>query len=565
MILQALSEYYDRLKDNPDVHIPLYGFSREKIHFAIEIDRKGKLLRYLDIRGGVQNKKSPNEMIVPAGVKKSVNISPNFLWGKTAYVLGIDDKGKPERIAQCFEEFKKYQHQIGDGLDDEGMKAVLKFLDKWTPASAGKLKNMSEVIGANLVFKLEGELGFVHDRSKIKEAWGKQYSQKNAAAKGVCLVTGTRQVIARIHSSIKGVRNAQTSGAAIVSFNLEAVTSYDKTQNYNAPVGESAAFSYTTALNHLLRFNSLQRIQIGDATTIFWAKKESPVEGFLGRIFDPRDDSGESPEIKRFLEAVRDGQKPKDIDGSNKFYILGLSPNVSRLAVRFWHVSSVEDIASKVGQHFQDLSIVKSFDSDKEYPGIWWLLKETVRDSKDIPPLLAGAVMRSILTGTAYPQTWLSSVIGRIKADGEVNYYRAAIMKACLVRKYRIANQPMEVGMSLNKSSINAGYRLGRLFAVLEKAQKDAIPGANATIKDRFYGSASATPKVVFPVLLRLAQHHIQKSNFRIALEKDIQEIVSMVKDFPAHLSLDDQGFFALGYYHQKKDIYTKTEDKQGE
>lgn len=285
-------------------------------------------------------------------------------------------------------------------------------------------------------------------------------------------------------------------------------------------------------------------------------------------IFDPQDDSGDTMDIRLFLEAVRDGKMPSEIgDPDIKFYILGLSPNASRLSVRFWHVSTVGDIGARIGQHFKDLSIIKNYDSDPEFPGMWQLLRETamLRKSDNISSVLAGSVMRSILTGTAYPQSLLTAIINRIRADQTVNYLRAALIKACLVRKYRITNKSMEVTMALNKESTNIAYLLGRLFAALEKAQKDAIPGANTTIKDRFYGSASATPRIVFPQLLRLAQHHIQKAEYGRNADKMIEEIMQGIQEFPAHLSLDDQGLFSIGYYHQRKAFYTKTAEKKEE
>ncbi|MBI2094697.1 MAG: type I-C CRISPR-associated protein Cas8c/Csd1 [Candidatus Omnitrophica bacterium] len=559
MILQALNQYYERLSKDESATIPLFGFSEEKISFVLVVSPQGKLLQTRDIRRQIKNKLVPQLMNVPEAVIRTSGKKSNFIWDKTQYILGAGIENNKDELQKCFGIFQKLQCEIGNEIDDEGMMAVLKFLDHWAPNNAYKIPNWEEVAGKNLIFQLDGQRQYIHERPKIRQAWLKFHNRNRSSVIGTCLVTGERRSIAQLHSPLGGFADQ----VRLVSFNKDSFISYGKEQNVNAPVGEEPAFNYATSLNYLLNFDSRQKIQIADSTVVFWAERRSPMEGFLGRIVDSKDDSGETPEIKHFLEAVREGKKPKNLDGANKFYILGLSPNVSRLAVRFWFVSTVDDIALKIGQHFQDLSVIKSFDSDKEFPGIWWLLKETVRDSKDIPPLLVGAMMRSILTGAAYPQTLLSSVIGRIRADGNVNYYRAAIIKACLVRKYRIMNQPMEVGMTLNKDSTSAAYRLGRLFAVLEKAQKDAIPAANATIKDRFYGSASATPKVVFPLLLRLAQHHIQKSNFRISLEKDIQEIVSGVKEFPAHLSLDEQGLFALGYYHQKKDIYTKSEKKE--
>ena len=317
----------------------------------------------------------------------------------------------------------------------------------------------------------------------------------------------------------------------------------------------------------LLRFESRQKVQIGDASTVFWTERESPVEGFMGLILSPQDDSGDLKEVRDFLEAVRDGKKlPKNIDDTGmKFYILGLSPNASRLSVRFWHVSTVEDISAKIGQHFRDLSIIKNYDKDPEFPGMWQLLRETaiLRKFENISPVLSGSIIRSIMTGASYPQSLMTTIIGRIRADQEINYLRAAMIKACLVRKYRINQISKEVTMELDKESTNIGYRLGRLFAVLEKAQLDAIPGANTTIKDSFYGSASATPRTVFPRLLRLAQHHIQKAEYGRNTDKMIEEIMQDIQAFPAHLSLDDQGLFAIGYYHQRKDFYTQSNKKE--
>jgi CRISPR-associated protein Csd1 len=285
----------------------------------------------------------------------------------------------------------------------------------------------------------------------------------------------------------------------------------------------------------------------------------------MGVILDPRDDAADLASVRLFLEAARDGkQLPGIEDPELQIFILGLSPNASRLSIRFWHVSSIGEISSKIGQHFRDLAIVRS-ERDPEFPGMWQLLRETAVQGKteNIPPLLAGALMRSVLTGTAYPQGLLSALIGRIRADQALNYMRVAMIKACLNRKCRILLNQKEVSMSLDRESTNIAYRLGRLFAVLEKAQKDAIPGANTTIKDRFYGSASATPSIVFPQLLRLAQHHLQKAEYGGRTDKMIEEIMQGIENFPTHLSLDDQGLFAVAYYHQRQAFYTKSETKK--
>lgn len=571
MILQALNHHYERLVDNPLTNIPLFGFGRQKIHFALVISNEGNLVQVRDIREKPQNKPVPVSLTVPQiAKKKSVDITPNFMWGNAGYVFGRDAKGKEVRSLKCFEKFKDLHHDIGNSMQDKGMKALLCFLDSWNPEDAPKLDHWAELAaGANLVFQLDGELMYVHDHPDVRQAWTRYSSQKGSKVVSTCLVSGEKEPIARLENAIKNVQGAQSSGAGIVSFNKEAFCSFNKEQNFNAPISERASFAYTTALNHLLRFESRQKVKIGDATTVFWTERSSPIEGFMGIILDPRDDASDLSNVRLFLAAARDGKPlPAIGDADLQFYILGLSPNVSRLSIRFWHVSTVADISEKIGQHFRDIAIVKS-ERDPEFPGMWQLLKETAIQGKteNIQPLLSGAIMRSILTGVAYPQSLLAKIIGRVRADQTVNYLRAAMIKACLNRKHRIHQIKEEVTMSLDKESTNIAYRLGRLFSVLEKAQKDAIPGVNTTIKDRFYGSASATPNVVFPQLLRLSQHYIQKAEYGRRTDKMIEEIMQGIAKFPAHLSLEGQGMFAVGYYHQRQAIFnTKSESqKEGE
>ena len=559
MILSALNSYYERLKNDPRSGIPLRGFSRQKIHFCLVLDSGGKLIQVQDLRETVRGKPVPKSMVVPEPAKKSVNIVANFLWGNTGYVLGADAKEKPERARQTFEAFRKLHHELGDDSDDLGMRALLRFLDQWSPDKVSSLPNWDEMAGSNLVFRLDGDLEYLHDRSRMKEIWIDHLEKNVSGTRAQCLVSGRNAPIARLHPDIKGVRGAQTKGASVVSFNLDAFLSYGKEQSFNAPVSEQAAFAYTTGLNELLRYEKGQRVQIGDATTVFWTERDSPVEGFMGYILDPRDDRAEVAEVRRFLEAVRDGKMPSGIETGVRFFILGLSPNAARLAVRFWHVSSVGELGERIGMHFRELAVVKSYSNDPDFPGMWQLLRETApQGSLDkVSPALAGALVRSILTGGAYPQGLLSAVILRIRADHTVNYLRAAMIKACLHRKYRLSGSEniKEVTMALDTQSTNVAYRLGRLFAVLERIQRDAVPGANTTIRDRYYGAASATPRVVFPQLMRLAQHHIQKAEYGPINDRAIEEILSGVDEFPPHLSLDDQGFFALGYYHQRQEF----------
>ncbi len=570
MILQSLSTYYDRKAQSSTSTLPPDGYSAEKIHFALIIDGSGVIQQVFDLREAKGKRQIPRLLNVPQGTKKSVNIAANFLWGTTSYVLGADDKGNTERTARCHEAFKKLHQELLGSLEDDAASAVLNFLDTWDPIRATTLPYWDEMLKGNLVFQLDGERRFVHERERIRRAWIDHWGQASTTSQGRCLVSGEVAPIARLHAPIKGVRNAQSIGAALVSFNLDAFCSYGKSQNFNAPISESRAAAYTKALNFLLA-STRNRIQIADATTVFWTERDSPVENFFGMIMDPSHTDGEDQRLATFLASIREGKLPEGLNDSIRFFILGLSPNASRLSVRFWHVSTVADISHKLGQHFRDLAMVRSFESDPEYPGMWQLLRETANKKSDDgpPPLLAGAVMQSILNGTPYPRSLLAAVINRVRAEqsarsskdkpiANANYLRAAIIKAVLVRQKRLLNRGREVPMALDTDNKDSAYLLGRLFATLERVQQDAIPGANATIKDRYYSSASATPRAVFPQLLRLAQHHVSKAEYGRHRDKQIEEIINDLPRFPAHLSLEQQGLFAIRYYHQRQDFYKK-------
>jgi CRISPR-associated protein Csd1 len=577
MILRALYSYYNRLHESGRSGIAPPGFAPQPISYAVVLERDGKLVEIQDLRDTSGKKPRPVQLLVPEAVIRSAGVASNFLWDNTGYVLGLDDKGKAERTRETFEAFKSLHHEIGDNISDAGMKAVLLFLDSWNSQKHRPSFNREEVVGSNLVFRLVDERRYMHERPALVAAWLRKRKGDSARLKrGMCLVTGRDEAIAPLHARIKGVRDAQSTGAAIVSFNLDAFCSYGKEQSYNAPVGEEAAFAYATALNHLLRFGSRQRVQIGDTTTVFWTERTSLVETFLGSILDPRSDPAASAadraKIEIYLKDVRAGKKPGVVkDDSMHFYILGLAPNASRLAVRFWYADTVEAVNSHIGRHFADLELVRQFDDQAEFPGMWQILVETARRYRtgqkpidgDLNPLLSGTLMRSIIEGLPYPSAVLAGLLNRVRADGEINYYRTALIKAVLKRNF--GNK--EATMALNEESTSVAYRLGRLFAVLEKAQEEAVPGANATIKDRFYGSASATPRVVFPQLLRLSQHHLAKLDggakiYKEQLMQGILDGIDGAKGIPPHLSLEDQGMFALGYYHQRKVFFTKKEAK---
>ncbi len=573
MILQALNQYYERLKTNPNINISEQGFSEEKISAVAVIDYDGNLLQFKDIRESEGKKKHPQAMIVPQSCKRSGTKAyekPFFLWDNTGFVFGKDDKDNDEKALLKFEHFRKKHNELLKNCDDPEAQALLKFLNSWIPERANDLENWEELVGSNVVFQIDGKRSYFHENETLKQIWLKNAGDSGGVKliKGTCSVSGKETMIPNIHPAIKNVRGAQSTGAAIVTFNLDAFCSYNKEQNYNAPIGREAVFAYTTALNYLLAPDSKQKILIGDATTVFWTERDNPIEGMFGMLIDPNDLSEEDNEkIKLFIDAIRRGKQPENIDPDVRFYILGLSPNASRLAVRFWYACSVKDLEQHLAQHFDDLRMIKSHDNDPEFPSIRRILLETINkkaSDKSPQPLLAGALMRSIIEGTAYPQGLLNAIINRIRADQTVNYIRAATIKAILNRKNRIFKTGLEVTMSLNKENRNVPYLLGRLFAILEKIQTEAQGQLNTTIKDRFWGSASATPNVVFPQLLSLKNHHISKmenTGRTIYFEKLIGEIIADIDAFPAHFTLDEQGMFAIGYYHQRQDFFTKHDD----
>ena len=567
MIFQSLIALYDRL-DKVD-EMPPFGFSVEDIGFAIIIDREGNLIgQPEDLRTKINtNTYEYFPSVVPYSNKVNVRSSgaakvPNFMVDKANYIFGLS--GSSEKKAH-HEHFERLIHEVCADSHDEGVLAVKNFLKKWNPQDAVNLEAWKEICGNNgkwVAFRLKGETGFIHDRPAIKELWS-QYIAKEIFPEGLCFVDGRKCFIQSQYAQFKF-----GSGASLVSFNEKAYESYGKERGENAPISVEAEFKSAAALKHLLR-SKTQRLRIGDATTVFWTERESAVETFMGQILNPTPDSEDAIPVQKFLEAVRSGRMPLEIehDGDVKFYILGLSLNKARLALRFWHICSVGEMTTLIREHFKDLEMERNPERDIEFPGIWHLLKETARETKDISPLLGGALTRSILTGANYPQNLYQGVLGRIRADQtkkrpntnisipNVNYLRASILKAVLQRNYK-----KEVPMSLDPDRKDDAYLLGRLFAVLEKAQLDALGKVNATIKDRFFGSASATPATVFPRLLRLAQHHIEKSDYGYISDRRIAGIMEHIESFPKQMGLEDQGLFAIAYYQQKNEFYKKKE-----
>lgn len=582
MILQALAEYYDR-KAN-DVADPLAppGFEWKPIPFIIEITESGKFLQLEDTREQNGKKKVARSFLVPqtrirSGVKAYE--SPNMLWDHYGFVLGYAKRsGKDKEPLEKDVATARLQHthfvkaveSIFSSTQDSQVKAVMEFLGQEDFSELFALPQWEEcsgINGCNLSFRVQGLRNLVCQTPSVIEYVTNSTSNEDVeeANDSICLVTGELSTIERLHPSISGVGEKPAPLSAVNDGSLPAFASFGKHQGFNFPVGKQAVFAYSTALNHLLKRGGGQRMQVGDASTVFWSEKATELENGVVNIFGepPKDDPDRNARaVEQLFRSVHNGRYTAD-DRNARFYVLGLAPNAARIAVRFWHVGTVAEMAERIVQHFEDLKIVHG-PKELEYLPLFRLLVSTASLGKadNIPPNLAGDTMRAILEGRPYPQTLLGAAIRRIKAEQKVNYQRAALIKACINRSTRKSKSEIkeELKVSLDEHNDNIGYRLGRLFAVLEKVQEEANPGINATIRDRYYGSASSSPVTVFSTLMKLSKHHIAKlgKGRAVNIERLIGEILAEVQDFPSHLTIADQGRFAIGYYHQRQNFFTK-------
>lgn len=574
--LQALAAYYARMDD---AEAP--GWSRERFGWCVVIDPAGEPVdrqNLYDLRG---KKPVVKVKIVPAGVKRTVGISPNFLWDKTSYSLGRT-AGEGKRTAQEHAAFVEMHLARLADTEDEGLIALRRFLELWTPERFDRAPFVPDMLDANILFRLDGDDDYLHRRPAARRLVDATPTTGSPDVI-LCLATGEHGPAARLHPTIKGVEGAQSSGASLVSFNLEAFESYGKSQGENAPTSESAAFRYGAALNRLLMRDGPNRVKrpIGDATTVFWADAsnakaaEAADDWFSSALSMDVDDDAEAWRLGEELDAVAKGRplaslRPA-IETGTRFHILGLSPNAARLSVRYWLSDDLEIFAKRLAEHHSDLKIEPV--PWNRPPAINYLLAQTTATQgkfDNIPSQLAGDVMRAILTGGPYPSTWLAAVIIRLRAgDDPSRGWHAAAIRALLVRRHRLgansdAPNKGETPMSLDRDHSNIGYQLGRLFAVYELAQRAALGAkVKATIRDKYFGAASATPASIFPLIIRGGQNHLskvrkEKPGWAHMIEKELEEVVgrmtpAMPFSLPRSLRLEDQGEFAIGYYHQRK------------
>ena len=584
MILQALTQYYEDLLRLGKINRP--GWSKQKLNYSLLLSEEGELLQLLHLQQEVQrgNKTilGPQEMWVPSPVKRSSGIRPNFLCDTSSYLLGVDGKGKADRSIDCFAASKALHLQLLREVDSPIARAIVRFFEHWDPSQAASHPSLQEdweelLKGGNLTFSLSEQ--FAAQDPAIADAWTQHYEDSSADAEPIrCLVTGQTGTLARLHPSIKGVAGAQSSGASLVSFNAPAFCSFEHEQGANAPVSDYAAFAYTTALNTLLADrNRVSRV--GDTTILCWAAggESAYQDCFLMSIFN---DSYTENDILNTLHHLSKGESIQwddtRLSPDTRFYVLGLAPNAARLSVRFFWQNSFGALARNLERHYQRLEIIRpSFDKFPTLP-IWRLVLETVRKAPpggrapEPHPRLAGDLLLAVLNDTLYPATLLNGVELRIRAERSVSRGQAAILKAYYTKYLEQfqPDSPMKEALTveLNEQTNYLPYLLGRLFAVLEGLQQSANPGINTTIKDRYFNSASATPAIVFPQLINLAQKHLNKLDGGLAVyyDKQITELSSRItQTLPTRMSLAEQSAFQLGYYHETQRRYTAKAKKE--
>jgi CRISPR-associated protein Csd1 len=594
MILRSLYELYERLSRDQDYGIPLSGYTQQNISFKVVINADASLHSIANLRDKVSRR--PRKMIMPGADKptgkitrQSVHKKVQFLRGGLPFLIGAALKGEESPfLSQSmmeFEAFKKYHLQKEVEINDPDYTLFCAFLRNWKPEEAIEHEDWQEFANGQGVFQILGKTEYLHDSLGVR-TWLHSHQEIGQGEIGQCLVSGESKPIARLHEpKIKGVRGSQTAGAPIVAFDKDndAFASYgrDGEQGLNAPVSEDAAFRYTTALNSLLvgPKSSKHRFMLADATVAFWTEESTNTEDIFAQfathgsaLFERREvqDEGLRQKVELFLKALREGKAAyAELDQApdrTRFFILGLTGQAKgRLGVRFFYRDSISQLLDNLRRHHAHIGIERQYREDSKYPdpefpAMWQMMDETcprrngMPDRERIPPVLSGPLLRAVITGSRYPEGLFNAVMRRIHADNTINY-----MRACIIKGYLTRNQRKEVSMGLDTNRKEPAYRLGRLFAALEKTQGDALGKVNATIRDRFFSSASATPGAVFPRLLRTYQHHLAKleGGRKVAREKLVQEINWDLESFPAHLNLADQGLFAIGYYHQMKDLWT--------
>lgn len=577
MLLQSLVKLYETLAQKGEIE--KLGWSPVKISYGLCLDNDGNIDKIIFLKQKTSDgkKEIPRQISLPMPVKRSSGVASNFLYENSTYLFGYDSSGKPDRATKAYQACKEKHCKILENCDSDAAVSIKKFFDHTIEnvqdelLSCGCTQPMVDEIlgkGANMLLMPLGKYPF--DFDEICRAWDESYANSDGE-KGICLVTGKYDKIAVLHPLIKNVKGSQSAGASLISFNGSAFESYGKTQGYNATVSEYAAFAYAAALNKLIS-DTDHRINVGDTTVVCWTEDAEPAyQSMLCSAFDGNDDTVSQADLKSAITHIAHGEtvnwEKVPLHPDNNFYILGISPNLARLSVRFFIKNTFGKVMQNVLLHEEQMKIVRPSFETREHLTLWQTVSQTVNPKskdKSCKPHLAGDVLNAILNGTSYPATLYYGVQSRISAEREITWGKAAIIKAYLMRNIKTIPKE-DLTVELNEHSENKAYLLGILFSNLEEIQNAANPGIKATIKDRYFTSASSTPALIFPLLIELAQAHLKKigeTSRKIYYQKKLTETMSKLgTKFPVRLKLEEKGMFQLGYYHQTQKRYTRKEE----
>lgn len=580
MILDDLDRYYRLKEAEPGSDIPRAGWSVASVSWEFRLDESGRLISVVSL-GTEKNKAC--QMLVPEQESRSSGIQPYFLCDKAAYFLGLDEK----RGSQMREASAELHRKVLCNVNDLAAAAVMKFFD--SPFDLESLdQDISDSLarGGLIVFRFLPDMSLVHERKAVTEAWMIARQVNSDGATVQCAITGHEGIPAQKFPMTMGMPGANSSGASLISFNCNAFCSYGHNkddQAKNASISQEAAFNVGTAIRYLNN-SPEHHVDIGDARVVFWTGDDSDESiGLLSLFLDPDAQSREAGEdekllasLRQRLDAIRVGRDTVPVSRTSRYFVLGLSPNMARISVRFFQTGTLGSLEDHFAEFLRDID-VSDYKGDSLRPRtLRAYIYQTAAQGKadNVPNTLVCSSVEAMLRGTAFPQSLFEQLIMRMRTDKgfsgsgskkyDAMYLRVPMLKACLLRKARqVGDVQVErsLTVSLNEKNLNMGYLLGRLFAILEKAQEEAVPGANSTIRDRYIGSASATPARVFPQLLKNGQHHLEKAEYGFLLDRKIQEVMALIdskEGFPQTLSYDDQGQFFIGYYQQKQALYAK-------
>lgn len=562
MILQALVAYYDRQHAVGKIAPP--GWLEQGIGWIVHIDANGRPTALECTYDKPATCKEPKTFTVPAHTfgARTGAIAPYVLWDTAEYTLGLGKKKVAEKLTAFTKRIKDLNVSALNPLLTFLTNNPVKALQAEVPNSFARLQEDKAPL---VTFRLAGDNDIACARQDVRDAYDAFWATVTQGPT-LCLPF-VQQGAMTVTAPKNHLPGALGTGCNLVAFKEgKGFDSYGKTQGANAPISEDTTFRYTTALQALIDSPD-HRIRVGEETLLFWSSESNPVEDaladLLGYHTDADDDSG-AIALKGILTAAQKGQMPGFKD-EGRFWLLLLQPVSARIAVRLWVEQTPTQTAEHLRDWFADLDVVKPSEEDGRPIPIYRLLASLSPqgDVKNLPPRLGGELLSAALRATPLPDSIAQAVLRRLKSlkSKDFTFVYAALLKAWLIRKPFTQTERKPTPM-LDPDNDNPGYCLGRLFAVLEKTQQEALGNVNASIKDKFYATASADPAAVFGSLLRTATHHEGKltEGRRINLERLKMEILGHLADIPAHLELADQARFALGYYHQRRDLFTKKE-----